>query len=80
MKLRSLIQRVGPNGTIETSYFACAHCNTMVEIKSKDDPLGFCHKCFYPLCIKCGATNRCEPFEKKLERIEARDRMLKNIC
>jgi hypothetical protein len=79
MKHRSFIQRTGPEGTTETPCYTCAHCNTVVEIKSKTQDMGFCHMCFYPTCINCGALDKCDPFEKKLERIESRARMLTRI-
>ena len=79
MNLKSFIQRSGPEGTTESKCYTCAHCNIIVEIKSKEQPMGFCHMCFYPTCIKCGALTKCDPFEKKIERLELRSRMLANI-
>jgi DNA-directed RNA polymerase subunit RPC12/RpoP len=78
MKLKSFIERVGPNGTTISTCFTCAHCNTIVE-QEKNKDMGFCHKCFYPLCLKCGANNRCIPFEKKIEMYEKKMKFQKDL-
>ena len=57
----------------------CAHCNRLYPKPKPSDQFGFCHMCFKPVCLKCGKLDRCDPFEKKLERMEARDRLLKQI-
>lgn len=57
----------------------CAHCQKIYPKPGTGDLAGFCHQCFKPVCLKCGALDRCDPFEKKLERIEARDAMLRSM-
>lgn len=66
--------------------YTCAHCNGVVEYKDnmgKNDPLVFCqfeHKPICPKCVKRAAktASGCEVFEKKLEQIESRDKMLRS--
>lgn len=79
MKLRSFIEKVSENGTETVPCFTCAHCNTIVEHPKPDSPMGFCMRCFYPVCLACGALTKCEPFEKKLLRAEARARFLASV-
>jgi len=55
----------------------CVHCNNLYRKLGKSDPVGFCHMCFKPVCLHCGAIDRCEPFERKLEALEARSRLLR---
>jgi hypothetical protein len=54
----------------------CKHCGKIFRKPGPQDPAGFCHMCFSPVCLTCGASERCDPFEKKLERIEQRSRLL----
>lgn len=67
-------------GKIEASTFTCAHCNSIVHVwpKMKMDDLGsMCRNCMKMVCAKCSDLG-CVPFEKKLERLEARDRALRS--
>lgn len=57
----------------------CSHCGRIFPRPGPDDPVGFCHMCFAPVCLNCGKDDRCDPFEKKLERMEKRDRLLKSV-
>jgi hypothetical protein len=80
VKLRSFTEETHADGKVTyIPSFTCAHCNTIVEVKSKDQDMGFCQMCFYPVCLVCGAKDTCDPFEKKLERIEARARFLNQV-
>lgn len=65
--------------TEEVDTWACVHCQRTqdrIPFKSPtDDTLGrWCQTCDGPVCMdpKCA---RCIPFERKLEMIEARDRL-----
>jgi len=63
--------------TIEQDTYTCGHCNALVFVKPMQDPSemgGFCRMCMRHICAAC-ADGRCEPFEKKLERMESRDRL-----
>ena len=41
----------------------------------REEPGAFCRLCMKPVCLRCDAKGRCMPFEAKLERAEARDRL-----
>lgn len=43
------------------------------------DPGGFCRQCMQPVCGACADLGTCTPFEKKLEAMEARGRLLASI-
>lgn len=65
----------------EQSTFTCCHCNcvTLVEARAAaDDCGGFCRLCMRPTCKGC-ASGPCVPFERRLERVEARARLLASI-
>lgn len=67
--------------TAEADTFTCAHCNTIVMVKPMCDPAdmgGRCRVCDSLVCRRCHSTFRCDPFEEKLKRAEARDRALRS--
>jgi hypothetical protein len=64
----------GTSTVIET--LTCAHCGAIYEKPAPGAPYGFCTLCFKPTCLRCGGSLRCDPFEKKLERIERRSKLL----
>lgn len=69
----------GPDGKVEHDTFTCAHCQRVVLVKVKapaSDCGGWCGRCAKCICPSCAAKPGCTPFEKKLERIEARARLL----
>ena len=60
--------------------FTCAHGNEIVFVKPFQDPSemgGFCRLCYKHICAKCAAKGTCDPFEKKLLRMEARDKLIR---
>ena len=58
----------------------CAHCQKVFRKPAAGEPSGFCTLCFAPVCLDCGKNEmKCDPFERKLERIEARARLLSSI-
>lgn len=64
----------------EVDTFTCCHCNRVVHVvpKMKMDDLGsMCRHCMKMVCAKC-ANFGCTPFEKKLEAVEERDRVLRS--
>lgn len=70
----------GPGGTTEADTVTCSHCGKVVVVKVKQDPSemgGFCRLCMKHLCGPCADKGGCDPFEKKMERMEARDRSLR---
>jgi hypothetical protein len=63
---------------VERDTFTCGHCNAIVTVEPACDPSeagGFCRMCMGHICGPCADLGSCEPFEKKLERMEARDRL-----
>lgn len=69
----------GPEGPpIERDTFTCCHCCRVTYVTpatSATDMGGWCGMCAKPVCKYC-AGKGCDPFEKKLERIEQRERLL----
>jgi predicted amidophosphoribosyltransferase len=55
----------------------CAHCQAVVAVRAKDG-VGWCARCAAPVCPRCEAAAVCRPFERRLERLEARDRFLRS--
>lgn len=65
----------------ETDTFTCAHCNSIVAVQPKQRPEdigGMCKQCMKLTCPHCTAAGHCTPFEKALERQEARGRALRS--
>jgi hypothetical protein len=70
---------VNPDGeTVEEDTITCAHCNSVVFLKPRESP-GGCRMCRGFLCATCTDAGTCTPFEKKLEQMEARDRLLRAV-
>lgn len=66
----------------EADTFTCSHCQQIVIVPVKasaSDPGGWCGCCAKPVCGPCADTGVCTPWEKQMERMEARDRMLRSI-
>jgi hypothetical protein len=70
----------------EEDSFTCVHCNTIVFVKPKQDPAemgGVCRLCsgLSPayICQHCEGLGTCDPFEKKLLRMEARGKLMKAV-
>lgn len=79
---QGLAEWTGPDGrSVSCHTVTCCHCNDVTVIPpgaAADDCGGFCTMCMLPTCRAC-AGKSCAPFEKQLEAIEARGRMLKAI-
>lgn len=61
--------------TREHDTFTCRHCQRVVAVKPKASPSesgGWCFSCDALICAGCAAAGKCVPFEKQLERAEAR--------
>jgi len=72
----------GPDGTREADSVMCAHCGKHTLVGTGSDPAefgGWCHPCGAYVCGPCNSTGVCDPLEKKLDRSEKRDRMLRTI-
>lgn len=69
---------------VEADTFTCGHCNGIVFCQAtpslpKPDIGGFCRLCYKHICGKCADKRSCDPFEKKLERMEQRARFLNAV-
>lgn len=72
----------GTPGVREVDTFTCAHCQRLVEVPVRASPAdcgGWCGRCAKPVCGPCADTGVCDPWERQLERLEARDRFLRSI-
>lgn len=72
----------------------CGHCNKVIFVKPGTaqttylilqrsggfrEALGaFCRVCMRPICLPCEQLGTCTPFERQLERSEARDRFCRS--
>ena len=68
-------------GVTEYDTFTCGHCGTHRHVRHKENPEdtgGLCKQCMKLICPKCLGTGRCDPLEKKLERMEKRDLALRS--
>jgi hypothetical protein len=81
----TIVTGPGP-GAGERDTFTCAHCNRVKVVKPMmraEDMGGICHLCgdknrpsfICELCLGKG----CDPFEKKMKRWEARDRLIREM-
>ena len=72
-----------PEGIVkEEDSFTCGHCNAVVFVAPLADPSsfgGFCRLCMRHVCEPCAGQGGCDPFEKKLERMESKGRSLRAI-
>jgi hypothetical protein len=67
---------------VEQNSFTCGHCQAVTFVKPgqrADDTGGLCKVCMNLICPACTDLLECDVFEKKLERAEARDRMLRSM-
>jgi hypothetical protein len=61
--------------------YRCGHCGLpkAVRTKSRDDDIGgFCRVCTTNVCPACMVSGRCDPFEQRIERQEARGRAMRS--
>jgi hypothetical protein len=70
---RGAIETFGPEGSTLIETFTCCHCSAVFRKPGRSDPAGFCELCFLPTCLKPSCNDHCDPFEKKIERMEAVD-------
>lgn len=68
----------GPTGVVRTGTFTCVHCSRLqaVSVEEKKD-VGWCRKCMGPTCNGC-AGKKCVPYERRMERAEARAAALRS--
>jgi len=74
------IEIVGPEGRREIETFTCCHCGNLFDVPPPTaTEVGFCSRCVARECLGCARKNKCVPFEKKLEAMEARARLRASI-
>lgn len=77
----------------ERDTLACRHCQRVIEVKPgtaatvylipdargayHEESGAFCRNCMGPVCLPCDVDGRCLPFERRLEQMEARDRLVR---
>lgn len=70
---------------VEVDTVTCAHCQRVILLNEQDGtkkpPPAHCLRCDHAVCEseRCNSIRGCTPFEKKLEAIEARDRLMRSI-
>jgi hypothetical protein len=45
----------------------------------REEPGAFCRVCMKPVCLACDRHGGCTPWERRMERMEARDRFLRAV-
>ena len=69
-----------PDGVAEADTFTCNHCQYITHVKAKCDPaeLGaLCKQCMKLICKHCVGSG-CLPWEKAMEKMEARAAALRS--
>ena len=66
---------------LERDTFSCSHCQRVVFVTpfaAASECGGWCGNCAKPVCGDCADRGVCVPWERVMERIEARDRFLRS--
>ena len=77
-----LVERM-PDRERAADTFTCGHCGRIVVVPPKADAAdlgGHCRLCDRLICPSCAREGRCDPFEKKLERWEARAALRRDVA
>lgn len=77
----------GQQALVEASTISCGHCNKIVVVpahcKPEEMTYDLCWGCRRNICLPCAAerdkTLKCDVIEQKLERIEASDRLMRDL-
>lgn len=70
-----------PEQNKEFDTFSCGHCNCIKHVKPMqraEDMGGLCKQCMKLICGPCLNLGTCDPLEKQIERMEARDHTLRS--
>jgi hypothetical protein len=68
-------------GANEFDTMSCGHCNRIVHVgarKRPEDIGGLCKQCMRCICPQCVDRGNCDPLERQLERMEAREEALRS--
>lgn len=87
---------VGVGPQVERDTVTCGHCQQIVAVKAgsaatvylvrdahgreKEEPGAFCRVCMRAVCLVCDAHGRCTPWERRLEKAERRQRLLRAVA
>lgn len=66
---------------VEVYASTCAHCQHITEfpsLKAMTDHVDVCRSCMRLICLRC-VGKPCRPWEREMERQEARGRMLRDM-
>ena len=90
----TIVGDTGPQ--VERDTVTCGHCQQIVPVKpgsaatvylvrdahgqEKEASGAFCRVCMRPVCLACDAHGRCTPWEKRLEKAERRQRLLRAVA
>lgn len=67
---------------IEFDTFTCKHCQRVTIVRPGESATncgGWCGSCAAPICGVCADLGVCTPWEKQMEKMEARDRLLRSV-
>jgi hypothetical protein len=71
-----------PEGLLqECDTFTCHHCQMIVHVAPRCSPSdlgGHCRICDKLICPACAAKGNCDPWERKMDRFEARQAFLRS--
>jgi len=69
-----------PQMQTETPTYTCGHCQKTKAIGARDPDLGgTCRVCWTMLCGPCTDKGTCDPWERNMERQEARYQSRKSM-
>ena len=77
----------GQKAVVEMNSVTCGHCGSLNLVRAmcppEEIPYTQCYGCRRNICLKCAAemdrTLKCDVIEKKLERWEAGERLLRSL-
>lgn len=80
---------------VERDTITCGHCQMLVFVKprtastiylipqfqapDKEEPGAMCRVCMRAVCLKCHDDGRCTPFERRIEEMEHKRRMIEQV-
>lgn len=67
---------------VEADTITCGHCQRVTVVKPFEDAAssaGLCRLCDRIICPRCTALKRCLPWEETMNRMEARERLYRDL-
>lgn len=71
---------LGEDQRVIAGTITCSHCQRIVSYSTRqelDERADICLTCMALCCLPCKEQGGCTPWEKKMEQMEHRDRMLR---